>query len=200
MAGCDERCHGGGHERYQLATKGITSQRKVSSCNESRFVFLFGGGGCRAALRHLGPAHLECPGPGPESPLRGGDFADPQQAESRWSFLNRCLASSRPWLLQEAGGILSQDVTSHLESRELLPVLPYISPGVETPPLAPILFSPGANGPPLEASATPSLSLGAALSLLACPRAGGRGRKRSAAISALVALRERRCPEGVHLL
>ena len=161
-------------------------------CNKHVF-FL---GGCRAALRHLGPAHLECPGPGPESPLRGGDFADPQQAESRWSFLNRCLVSSWPWLLQEAGGILSQYVTSPLESRELLLVLPYISPGVETLPLAPILFSPGANGPPLEASAPPSLPLGAALSPLAFPSAGSRGRKRSAAIPALVAFRERRCPVG----
>ena len=154
------------------------------------------GCGPRPAFCHLEPAHLECPGPGPESPLRGGDLAETRQAERRWSFLNRCLVSSRPWLLQEAGGILSQDVTKPLESRELLPVLPYLSPGVETLPLAPILFSPGANGPPLEASAPPSLPLGAALSPLAFPRAGNRGRKRSAAIPALVAFRERRCPVG----
>ena len=170
-------------------------------------------GGCRADLRHLGPAHLESPGPGPESPptrwgtslnlgkpnkrvprrqAEGVDSAGKPKPGGHVS--DRGLATSRPWLLQEAGGILSQDVTSHLESRELLPVLPYLSPGVGTLPLAPILFSPGASGLPLEASALPSLSLGAALSPLASPRAGDRGRKRSAAIPAPVALRERHCP------
>ena len=65
-------------------------------------------------------------------------------------------------------------------SQELLPVLPCLSPGDKTLPLAPILFSHGANGLPLEASAPPRLSQGAALSLLAGPRAGDTGRKRSA--------------------
>ena len=37
---------------------------------------------------------------------------------------DRGLATSWPWLLQEAGGILSLDVAIPLESRELLPVLP----------------------------------------------------------------------------
>ena len=55
-----------------------------------------------------------------------GDFAEPRQAEARWSRLDRGPVTSRPWLLQEAGGILSQDVTVPLESRELLPVLPRI--------------------------------------------------------------------------
>ena len=48
-----------------------------------------------------------------------GDFADPQRAEGRWSRLNRGLTTSRPWLLQEAGGILGQDIANPLESREL---------------------------------------------------------------------------------
>ena len=57
---------------------------------------------------------------------------------------------------------------------------PFLSPGDRTLPLAPLLFSHGANGLPLEASAPPPLSQGAALSLLAGPRAGDTGRKRSA--------------------
>ena len=48
-----------------------------------------------------------------------GDIADPQRAEGRWSRLNRGLTTSRPWLLQEAGGILGQDIAIPLESREL---------------------------------------------------------------------------------
>ena len=46
-------------------------------------------GGSRAAFRHLGPAHLESPGPGPESPMVRGDFAEPRQAEARWSRLRQ---------------------------------------------------------------------------------------------------------------
>ena len=78
-----------------------------------------GGAGFRAALRQLGPAHQESPGLGPESPMVRGDFAEPRQADARWSRLDRGLATSRPWLLQEAGGILSLDMASPLESREL---------------------------------------------------------------------------------
>ena len=48
-----------------------------------------------------------------------GDIADPQRAEGRWSRLHRGLATSRPWLLQEAGGILGQDIAIPPESREL---------------------------------------------------------------------------------
>ena len=48
-----------------------------------------------------------------------GDIAEPPQAEARWSRLDRGLATSRPWLLQEAGGILGQDVAIPPESREL---------------------------------------------------------------------------------
>ena len=48
-----------------------------------------------------------------------GDIAEPPQAEARWSRLDRGLATSRPWLLQEAGGILGQDIAIPLESREL---------------------------------------------------------------------------------
>ena len=75
-------------------------RRNTSILNVDEKYLLFWGGGSRAALRHLGPAHLESPGPGPEFPLTGGDFADHRQAEDRWSRLNRGLASSRPWLLQ----------------------------------------------------------------------------------------------------
>ena len=46
-----------------------------------------------------------------------GDFAEHRQADARWSRLDRGLATSRPWLLQEAGGILSQYVTSPLVSQ-----------------------------------------------------------------------------------
>ena len=49
-------------------------------------------------------------------------------------------------------------------------LVPYLSPGVGTLPLAPILFSPGANGPPLEASAPPFA--GPAPRILASPSAG----------------------------
>ena len=77
-------------------------------------------GGFRAASRHVGPAHLGSPGPGPESPLERGDFAGPRQAEERWSRLDRRPVTSRPWLLQEAGGILSLDVTVPLESQKPL--------------------------------------------------------------------------------
>ena len=48
-----------------------------------------------------------------------GDIAEPPQAEARWSRLDRGLTTSRPWLLQEAGGILSQDIAIPPESREL---------------------------------------------------------------------------------
>ena len=48
-----------------------------------------------------------------------GDIAESPQAEARWSRLDRGLATSRPWLLQEAGGILGQDIAIPLESREL---------------------------------------------------------------------------------
>ena len=68
-------------------------------------------GGSRAAFRHLGPAHLESPGPGPESPMVRGDFAEPRQAEERWPRLDSGLATSSPWLPQEADGILSEVVT-----------------------------------------------------------------------------------------
>ena len=37
----------------------------------------------------------------------GGDIAKPRQADARCSRLNRGLATSLPWLLQEAGGLLS---------------------------------------------------------------------------------------------
>ena len=57
-------------------------------------------------------------------PYRVADFAEPRQAEVRCTFLNRGFTPSRPWLLQEAGGILSQDCAIPLESRELVPVLP----------------------------------------------------------------------------
>ena len=57
-------------------------------------------------------------------PNRLGDFAEPRQAEARWSFLNRGPTPSQLWLLQEAGGFLSQDCVVPLESRELLPALP----------------------------------------------------------------------------
>ena len=40
--------------------------------NPTKFLGGAGGGGCRATLRHLGPAHQESPGPGPESPMQTG--------------------------------------------------------------------------------------------------------------------------------
>ena len=40
------------------------------------------------------------------------------------------LATSWPWLLQEAGGLLSLDVAIPPEPGELLPVLPYSVQGI----------------------------------------------------------------------
>ena len=39
--------------------------------SQNGYIF-FWRGGCRATLRHLGPAHQESPGPGPESPMQTG--------------------------------------------------------------------------------------------------------------------------------
>ena len=47
--------------------------RAISFLRRKKMFFcFFWGGGCRAALPHLGPAHLESPGPGPESPMVRG--------------------------------------------------------------------------------------------------------------------------------
>ena len=40
-----------------------------------------------------------------------GDFAGPRQAEERWPRLDSGLATSSPWLPQEADDILSEVVT-----------------------------------------------------------------------------------------
>ena len=104
-----------------------------------RLEVFFWGGGCRAALRHLGPAHLESPGPGPESPLTGGDFADPRQAEERWSRLNRGLASSRPWLLQEGRRCPRPGRHKPPGFARAVAGPPLLSHGDTTLPLAPVL-------------------------------------------------------------
>ena len=57
-------------------------------------------------------------------PLKGETSLNLGKPKNGGHVSDRGLATSRPWLLQEAGGVLNQNITSPLESRELLPVLP----------------------------------------------------------------------------
>ena len=94
---------------------------EVWKCPISTIFFLWGG--CRAASRHVGPAHLGSPGPGPESPVPAGispNFSEPMAGgristvvshpAGRWCCKRQALFSARTsqapchWVSQSLSG------------------------------------------------------------------------------------------------